>query len=60
MNTLLVVLTGLTLGIVAFASSSDTITFDNAETGQAPGGLDRRSDRQRSGDLDRRVRRYRP
>ena len=38
MNTLLLVLTCLTLGIVAHASQSDTVTFDKAETGKPPTG----------------------
>ena len=38
MTTLLLVLTGLTLGIFATSSSSETVTFDTAETGKPPAG----------------------
>jgi hypothetical protein len=37
-NTLFLVLTCLTLGIVAYTSPSDTVTFDKAETGKLPAG----------------------
>ena len=38
MNTLLLVLTCVTLGIVAYSSPSETVTFDKAEPGKPPGG----------------------